>query len=420
METAFWPLIITFLLGYTLIIVEGAIHIDKAATALLTGVVCWIILFQTAGANQDINHALNEHLAGIAQILFFLMGAMLIVEVINVHRGFELVGRILTVDSPKGLFWGTISIGFVLSSVLDNLTSIIVLITLLQKIIPKREERLLITAALVTAVNIGGAWTPIGDVTTTMLWINGNITTFSIIKQLWFPCVASLAVFGLVGMRLMPKKITPNETLAQTRPYPGAKRLLYLGIATLIAVPLLKALLGVPPFMGILIGVGIMWIVTDLLHRHKESHQHLRVYQVLTRVDMTSILFFLGILLAVDALETAGILKNLAAFLSQAIPSQAIVATLIGIVSAVVDNVPLVAASMKMYPLSQYPVDDPLWALIAFCAGVGGSLLIIGSAPGIALMSLEKVSFGWYLRKISLASLVAYLIGIGIYVIANH
>ncbi len=419
METVFWPLIFIFTLGYALIIIEGITHIDKAATALLTGVSCWMLLFWSASPDQNMTHHLNEHLAGIGQILFFLMGAMLIVEIINAHRGFELVGKMLTLDSPKILFWLAICIGFVLSSVLDNLTSIIVLITLLQKIIPTREERLLITASLVTAVNVGGAWTPLGDVTTTMLWINGNITTFSIIKELWLPCVASLVAFGLVGMRLAPKKITPNETLAQTEPYPGAKRLLYLGVGTLVAVPVLKAFLGVPPFMGILIGVSIMWIVTDRIHRKNEHHQHLRVYHVLSRVDMTSILFFLGILLAVDALETAGILKQLAAFLSAAIPSQEIVATLIGVVSAVVDNVPLVAASMKMYPLSQYPVDHPLWALIAYCAGVGGSLLIIGSAPGIALMSLEKVSFGWYLRKISLASLVAYLVGVGIYVVMN-
>lgn len=417
MDTAFWPLIIIFLLGYSLIIVESGVRIDKAATALLTGVACWMLLYWSTTNDSAVTHALNEHLAGISQILFFLMGAMLIVEIINVHRGFELVGRLLTLNSPRALFWGAICIGFILSSVLDNLTSIIVLISLLQKVIPKREERILITAALVTAVNVGGAWTPIGDVTTTMLWINGNITTFSIIKELWLPCTASLAVFGLVAMPLMPKQITPNETLAHAKPYPGAKRLLYLGIATLVAVPLLKAIFGVPPFMGILIGLSIMWIVTDLLHRNKESHQHLRVYQVLSRIDMTSILFFLGILLAVDALETAGILRKVAEYLSAAIPSQEIVATLIGLVSAVVDNVPLVAASMKMYPLSQYPVDDPLWALIAFCAGTGGSLLIIGSAPGIALMSLEKVTFGWYLSKLSLASLVAYLVGIGIYII---
>ncbi len=419
MEPAFWPLILIFLLGYTFIVVEGAVHIDKAATALLTGVACWILLYWTAGHHPEITQSLNEHLTGISQILFFLMGAMLIVEIINVHRGFELVGRLLTLKSPVALFWGAISIGFVLSSVLDNLTSIIVLISLLQKVIPKREERILITAALVTAVNVGGAWTPIGDVTTTMLWINGNITTFSIISKLWLPCVISLVVFGLIAMQLMPKRITPNETLADTKPYPGAKRLLYLGIATLVAVPMLKAFLGVPPFMGILIGVSVMWIVTDLLHRHNENRQHLRVYQVLSKVDMTSIFFFLGILLAVDALETAGILKRLAVFLSSTIPSQEIVATLIGLVSALVDNVPLVAASMKMYPLTQYPVDDPLWALIAFCAGVGGSLLVIGSAPGIALMSLEKISFGWYLRKISLASLVAYLVGVGVYVFMN-
>lgn len=414
-------MITTFVLGYLAIIFEYYIRINKTASALLMATISWSILFLYSGEKieSSLGH-LGDHVANVSQVIFFLLGAMTLVELIDSHKGFKMITDVINTRSKKKMLWLIGIIAFFLSAILDNLTTTIVMISLLRKLIKDQEERILLGSMVVIAANAGGAWTPIGDVTTTMLWIGGQITTFPIMRALFFPSLLSLVVtLFFIGLKL--KGDYPNllQEKSHEKIEPGAELVFFSGILALLAVPVFKTLIGLPPFMGMLIGLGFLWLLTDILHHPYKDRHHLLVPHVLTKVDISGVLFFLGILLSINALETIGVLKSLAVYLGQHISNLAVISTSIGIISSIVDNVPLVAATMGMYDLRTYPVDSSLWQMIAYCAGTGGSILIIGSAAGVALMGMEKVDFVWYLRKISLKALSGYLIGIAFYLLIN-
>ncbi|OGN55480.1 MAG: sodium:proton antiporter [Chlamydiae bacterium RIFCSPHIGHO2_12_FULL_44_59] len=407
-------MIAIFILGYIAIIFEHTIRVNKTATALLMASLTWMFLFFVS---PNV-HALGEKVNDISQIIFFLMGAMTLVEVIDAHKGFKVVTDLIQTSSKKKMLWIIGFATFFLSAVLDNLTTTIVMISLLRKLVPDPKERWMLGAMVVIAANAGGAWTPIGDVTTTMLWINGNITTLTVMRMLIVPSLVSLVVaLLLLGWNL--KGVYPHIVARAHREEvePGARLIFCAGMGALIFVPIFKALTGLPPFMGILISLGVLWLITDVLHSPHETRQHLRLPHILTRIDTSGVLFFLGILLAISALDVGGILQELAEFLNTAIGNLPIIATLIGLISAVIDNVPLVAAGMGMWDMQTYPADSSLWQMLAFCAGTGGSILIIGSAAGVAFMGLEKVDFIWYLKRVSLIALVSYFAGVAAFIL---
>ncbi len=414
-------IILVFALGYLAIIFESKIEVNKTASALLMAVLTWMFVFLIKGHTHGTDvHLLGEHLNEVSQIIFFLLGAMALVELIDSHRGFKVITDLIQSGSKKKMLWLMGFVTFFLSAILDNLTTTIVMISLLRKLVPDRQERLLLGAMVVIAANAGGAWTPIGDVTTTMLWINGNISTISIMKALFIPSILSLVValllFGIGLKGFYPQLVRRAEEEA---PEPGNRIIFYCGLGALIFVPIFKALTGLPPFMGMLISLGVLWVITDLMHHPYENRSHLRVPYILTRIDTSGVLFFLGILLCIGALDAVGILKELAIGLDHYVHNLTVIATLIGLVSAVVDNVPLVAAGMGMYDLQSYPMDSNFWQLLAYCAGTGGSILIIGSAAGVAFMGMEKADFLWYLRKVSLIALISYLSGVGFYLLQH-
>lgn len=423
MEVALNPyttsMIFVFVVGYALITLEHIIKINKTTIALLMAIICWILQFANRYANvshQENLGYLSAHIANISQVVFFLLGALSIVELINVHKGFKIIADIIQVESKRKLLWLLGVITFFLSAVLDNLTTTIVMVTLTQKLIENRESRLLIGGGIVIAANAGGAWTPIGDVTTTMLWIGGQVTTQQIMKGLFLPSLACfVASFFIIHWMLKGTVTYTKVSASEAKIEPYGTLIFFLGIAALIFVPIFKMLTGLPPFMGILFGLGILWLITDLAHFSDMQREHLRVPNVLTKIDLTGVLFFFGILLCIDALETSGLLERLAHWLDQRIGNTDLIAMILGIASAVIDNVPLVAASMGMYSLEHFPQDSSFWQLIAYCAGTGGSMLIIGSAAGVVFMGLEKVDFFWYFRRISFSALVGYFVGIGVY-----
>lgn len=412
-------IVFIFVIGYLGIIFETYTKVNKTAPALLMAVLTWTCLFLIESGKATENaHALGEKVNDVCQIIFFLLGAMTVVELIDSHKGFKIITDLIQTNSKKKLLWILGGFAFFLSAILDNLTTTIVIVSLIRKLVSDRKERLLLGAMVVIAANAGGAWTPIGDVTTTMLWINGNITTMSIMQALFVPSIVSLVVALLllgIGMKGTYPRLV--QKAHEEAPEPGARVIFFCGIGALVFVPIFKTLTGLPPFMGVLIGLGLLWVITDLIHGEEETRSHLRIPHVLTRIDTSGILFFLGILLCVSAMEVAGLLGMLADFLNRTIYDLTLISTFIGLISAVIDNVPLVAAGMGMYSLEAYPQDSMLWQLLAFCAGTGGSVLIIGSAAGVALMSLEKVDFMWYLRKVSWIALLSYLAGIGAYLI---
>ncbi len=407
-------IVLIFIIGYLAIIFEHKIRVNKTASALIMAVLIWMFLFFI----QPDLHALGEKVNDISQIIFFLMGAMTLVEVVDVHKGFKVITDLIQTSSKRKMLWIMGFATFFLSAVLDNLTTTIVMISLLRKLVPEAADRMILGAMVVIAANAGGAWTPIGDVTTTMLWINGNITTLSVMKALFLPSILSLVIaLILLGWNL--KGVYPHiiARAHEETVEPGARLVFYCGIGGLIFVPIFKALTGLPPFMGILISLGALWLITDLLHAPHETRQHLRLPAVLTRIDTSGVLFFLGILLCISALDVAGLLNQLARFLDQTIGNLSLIATLIGLISAVIDNVPLVAAGMGMYDLRNYPPDSYLWQMLAYCAGTGGSILIIGSAAGVAFMGLEKVNFIWYLKRVSFVALVSYFSGVAVFLL---
>lgn len=414
-------IIIAFIIGYTLIALENKIKINKAAIALLTGVLCWTIYILSSTSSESITNQLIEHIGSISQIIFFLIGAMTLVELIDSHDGFEVITKHITTDNKRKLLWIISFITFFLSAVLDNLTTAIVMVTLIRKLLHDKNERMLFVGMIIIAANSGGAWSPIGDVTTTMLWIGGQITTVNIILKLFIPSLVSmiipLALISFMVKGQFDKKINSNEKTESIIPKFEKKIVFFLGISALIFVPIFKTITHLPPFMGMLIGLSVLWIVTEILHKNKEHQNKITVSKALRRIDIPSILFFLGILVAVAALESTGLLTSLANTMTDYIGNLKIISISLGLLSAVIDNVPLVAATMGMYDLHTFPADHYFWEFIAYCAGTGGSILIIGSAAGVAAMGIEKIDFFWYFKKISLFAFIGYLAGAAVYVL---
>ena len=417
-------LILIFVLVYVAIALEHPLKINKSASALLGAGLLWTIYAVSSTDSHLVGEQLNESLMGTAQIVFFLMGAMTIVEVVDAHNGFEVITSRIKTTKLSTLMWMVGFVSFFLSSILDNLTTTIVMVSLMKKLLEQREDRLFFAGIIVIAANAGGAWTPIGDVTTTMLWIGGQITALEIMKGLFVPSMLNLLVplgvtAWMLGSRpvIAPQRQAGEETFETT----ALERnlMFFMGLGVLVLVPVFKTITHLPPFLGILFGLGIVWLVGDLIHRKEEDlrKQRLTLARALTRIDMSSVVFFIGILLSVAVLEHTHILSGIAGWLDQTVGRQDVIVMIIGLVSAVVDNVPLVAASMGMYSLQQYPADSFLWIFMAYCAGTGGSILIIGSAAGVAAMGLERIDFLWYMKKISGLALLGYFSGAIAYIV---
>ena len=417
-------LILIFVLTYAVIAFEHPLQINKSATALIGAGLLWTVYALAGPEAKVVDAAISDSLMSTAQIVFFLMGAMTIVEVVDAHDGFEVITARIQTTKLSSLMCLVGFVTFFLSSILDNLTTTIVMVSLMKKLLEKRDDRLFFAGMIVIAANAGGAWTPIGDVTTTMLWIGGQVTTVEIMKGLFIPSMINLlvplaATAWILRGRLVEAPVREiNHGQIETTAF-ERQLMFFLGLGILVAVPAFKTLTHLPPFLGILFGLGLLWLVGDLVHRHKsdEDKEHLTLVSALTRIDMSSILFFVGILLAVASLEHAHILTAVAQWLNDVVGRLDVIVILIGLVSAVVDNVPLVAASMGMYSLAQYPADSFLWEFMAYCAGTGGSILIIGSAAGVAAMGLEKIDFLWYAKKISLLALMGYFGGALFYIL---
>lgn len=416
---------IIFIVGYVAIALEHPLKINKAATALITGVLCWTLFALYATDKHAPAHLLTENLGEVAGILFFLMGAMTIVELIDAHDGFEVITTRITTTSKKKLVWIIGFLAFFLSAVLDNLTTTIVLVSLLRIIVPDKKDRLLFAGLVIVAANAGGAWSPIGDVTTTMLWIGGQITAGSIIVQTILPSLVCFVVPALIISRQVKGNVEQRKEKITNKNFTTSSRerntVFWLGIGSLLFVPIFKTVTHLPPYMGVLLGLGIMWVITEMIHSGKDEAEkgELSVNHALRKIDTPSILFFLGILLSIAALQATGVLTDLAQSMNNAIGNIKIITLLIGLLSSIVDNVPLVAAAQGMYGLDQYPTGHFFWEFLAYCAGTGGSCLIIGSAAGVAAMGLEKIEFFWYMKKIGWLALLGYLAGAAVF-IAQH
>ena len=415
-------IILVFVLGYLAIVLEHPLKINKSASALLTGVLVWAIwIMMQTGDKELVTEALDHHLGSTAGILFFLMAAMTIVELIDAHDGFTIITSAIRTRKKSTLLWIVSLLAFFLSAVLDNLTTAIVMVSLSRKLLNDQEDRMMFAGMIVIAANAGGAWSPIGDVTTTMLWIGGQISSAAIITGVFFPslvclmiplCIAAFRMKGEVGFIQGEAEAVVTATTQRER-----NTVFFVGLGALLFVPVFKTITHLPPFMGILFGLGCLWAVVEFIHRRKDDveKKDFSVTLALQRIDTQSVFFFLGILLAISALESTGMLAHLAQAMNDRIGNLPVIVTGIGLLSAIVDNVPLVAASMGMYDLTTYPMDHFLWEYMAYCAGTGGSILIIGSAAGVAAMGMEKISFIWYLKKISLYALMGYLGGAAVY-----
>ena len=419
-------LVVVFVAAYAAIVFEHPLGVNKSASALIGAGLLWTLYAASVGDPQVVSADLGESLLGTAQITFFLLGAMTIVEVVDAHDGFDVITSRIRTRSVSSLLWIVGICTFFLSAILDNLTTTIVMVSLMQKLLAERRDRLFFAGVIVIAANSGGAWSPIGDVTTTMLWIGGQVTTLPLMKAVFVPALVSLLVpLAVTAVAARGRTvISPDDSASGHRSITTAlerKLMLSLGLGVLVAVPAFKAATHLPPFMGILFGLGILWLVGDLLHRRKdlEESRRLTLVHALSRIDLSSIVFFVGILLAVAVLEHAHLLSAIAAWLDGTVGRLDVIVVIIGLVSAIVDNVPLVAASMGMYSLEQYPANHFLWGFLAYCAGTGGSILVIGSAAGVAAMGLEKIDFIWYLKKISLLALVGYLAGAAAFLIQH-
>jgi Na+/H+ antiporter NhaD/arsenite permease-like protein len=419
-------LVSLFVLGYAAITLEHSIKINKAAVALVTGVLCWTVLILFAADTHVVSEELTHHLGEVSGILFFLLGAMTIVELIDAHDGFDIITTRIKQTDKRQLLWMVAFITFFLSAVLDNLTTTIVVVSLLRKLIKEAKERLFFAGMVVVAANAGGAWSPIGDVTTTMLWIGGQITSANIITSLLLPSIVCIVVpliylsFKLKGNIERPHVEVNGHKSALTERQQSV--VFFSGVLILILVPVFKTMTHLPPFMGILLGLGLLWIITEIIHGKKdeEDKHNLSVVHALRKIDSPSILFFLGILVSIAALQSGGILGSLAQWLTATIGNENVIVLSIGLLSAVIDNVPLVAAAQGMYGLNQYPTDHSFWEFLAYCTGTGGSALIIGSAAGVAAMGMEKITFFWYLKKISLLALLGYFAGAVVYILQEQ
>ena len=416
-------IIITFVLGYLAITLEHPLRINKAATAIVTAAICWAIYAVLIPDSHGAEESLTEILGEVAGILFFLLGAMTIVELVDAHDGFEVITSQIQTTNKKKLVWLVAFITFFLSAVLDNLTTTIVLISLLRKLIANKQERLLFAGLVIIAANAGGAWSPIGDVTTTMLWIGGQITTAKVILQTFIPSLVCLVLPALViSRRVKGKMERPSFTQRQTVvPRKERNLVFWLGISALLFVPIFKTITHLPPYMGVLFGLGALWIITEMIHSGRDEAEKglLSVNHALRKIDTPSILFFLGILLSVGALQSVGVLSSLAGWMNETIGNISVITVLIGLLSAVVDNVPLVAAAQGMYTLEEFPTDHYFWEFLAYCAGTGGSALIIGSAAGVAAMGLEKIDFFWYVKNITWLALLGYFAGAAVFILQN-
>ncbi len=467
-------MIVVFLLGYISIAMEHTIKINKASIALFIGMLLWVVYIYLAPSivhsvssenftdflyHNDtlkqlpfkeqvrsfvVNHQLLEAIGDISETLLFLIGAMTVVEVIDVHGGFNFITNWIVTRKRRKLLWLVALITFFLSAVLDNLTTTIVMVMLIRKIVNDTRERWIFCSMIVLAANSGGAWSPIGDITTIMLWVKGNITSISIIKSIFLPSLVSLLVPLFIAQYWLKGKLptSPNENYMEDSNSlnyyltPLNRFIVFVsGISILILAPVFKAVTGLPPFVGVLLGVSILWIYTEIMYNHKKYMSEtikVRVSRIFQRLDISTLMFFLGILLAVDALANAGILMSLSGFMTTHLPNIYAQSISIGVLSSLFDNVPLLAAAMGMYPLvnesllatvanpeymQNFVVDGNFWHFIAYCVGTGGSILLIGSAAGVILMGIERITFVWYLKRISLLALVGYLCGAGIYML---
>jgi Na+/H+ antiporter NhaD/arsenite permease-like protein len=415
-------IVVIFVIAYAAIALEHPIKVNKSASALVGAGLLWTTYAMLSGDHTLVEQQLNDSVSSTAQIVFFLIGAMTIVEVIDAHNGFEVITSLIRTRKQVTLMWLVGFVTFFLSAILDNLTTTIVMISLMRKLLDRQSDRPFFAAMIVIAANAGGAWSAIGDVTTTMLWIWGQITPLAIIKGVFLASLINLVIpLLVVSIQLRGREVIapPQAETNGSRTSRFERNLIFfLGLGILVAVPVFKTATHLPPFMGILFGLGILWLIGELIHRGKEDDEkkHLTLVHALTRIDMGSIVFFIGILLAVATLERAHVLEMLAKWLDASVGRQDVIVVLLGLLSAIVDNVPLVAASMGMYSLAQYPPDSFLWEFIAYCAGTGGSILIIGSAAGVAAMGLEKIHFFWYVRHISGLALLGYLGGVVVYI----
>ncbi|MEG1379916.1 MAG: sodium:proton antiporter NhaD [Bacteroidales bacterium] len=462
---------VLFVIGYVLISLEHSIKINKAATALVVSMVLWTIyafaapwlvpalngtefqhyltvnpaLASLSQHAQVIDYVVNvqllEHVGDVGEIIFFLMGAMTVVELIDVHSGFSIITDKITTRNKRKLLWLLVLITFFLSAVIDNLTTAIVMVALLNKIVPEKTERWWFASILILAANSGGAWSPIGDVTTILLWVKGTVTPSSLMLYVLLPSIVSVLVPLAIVSRNMHGDVTPvpasakqHKTHEQVVDYRRKLTILILGIGGLLSVPLYKSLTHLPPFTGVMLVLGVLWMITDYMYRKMPDDLpfHLRVATVIKRIDISTLLFFMGILMSVAALQAAGALTTASHFLENSFRNVYVINLLIGLLSAVVDNVPLVAAALGLYPIvdpatlptladpafMEYFVRDGIyWHFLTYCAGVGGSLLIIGSAAGVVVMGMEKIHFTWYLKKISLLALLGYLAGAAVFIL---
>jgi Na+/H+ antiporter NhaD/arsenite permease-like protein len=410
---------LVFIIGYLAIIFEFYIKINKTASAILMAVGTWVLLFLEKKEKGVVFFNIDEHLGNASQIIFFLLGVMTLIELIDAHGGFRILTKVIYTRSKRKMLWIIGFISFFLSAVIDNLTTTLVMVSVLRKLVKDPKERALLCSTVVIASNAGGAWTPIGDVTTTMLWIKGCVTTVAVMKSLFIPSFVALLISLLLLSFQLSGKYEPIVKKHDVKAEPGSKIVLCCGVLALFFVPVFKSITHLPPFMGVLFGLGVLWLITDLMHHKYESRKHLRIPFVLTKIDTSGILFFLGILLCINSLEIIGILKYVASWLSIHISDLPVIATIIGMLSAIIDNVPLVAACIGMYSLENYPPDSHLWQMIAYCAGTGGSIMIVGSAAGVALMGLEKIDFIWYVKKISLTAFIGFLAGMVTYLLLS-
>jgi Na+/H+ antiporter NhaD/arsenite permease-like protein len=439
--------VLVFILGYLTIVFEHPLHLDKTVPALLMGALCWALaaigfyggelsvvdthehVFQMLAdhgheAEEGFKNTLLHHLGKTAEILVFLIGAMTIVEIIDLHRGFDVLKSYVRTRNKVRLLWIIGALGFILSAIIDNLTATIVLVTLLRKLIHDRDQRLWYAGMVVIAANAGGAWSPIGDVTTTMLWIGGQVSTGGLIVNLVLPSIVCFAVPFLVASFLPAFKgdiSIPESKASDSQRLLSSRTMLFLGLGMIVFVPIFKTITHLPPYVGMMLSLGIVWLVSEYIHPEEDFTQERKemysAHKALSRIEMSSILFFLGILMAVAALESVvvdgvGTLRYVAERLDSAVPNEDVVVIILGFLSAIIDNVPLVAASMGMY---SEPMDSKLWHFIAYSAGTGGSMLIIGSAAGVAAMGMERIDFIWYLRKIAWLAFIGFIAGAIVY-----
>lgn len=414
-------ILIIFIVGYLAIAFEHNLHVNKAASALITGVLCWTVYIMQSSDTHIVSEALLHGFGEIASILFFLMGAMTIVELIDAHNGFEIITQGIKTKSKVKLLFIISIITFFLSALLDNLTTAIVMTSLCIKLLPEKEDRLWFSGIIIIAANLGGAWSPLGDVTTTMLWIGKQVTALNIIITLFLPSlVGCLLPVLIVARRFRGKQLSvlPQSQSSSIEKREG-KIVLAAGLGFLLFVPAFKTITHLPPFMGMLLALGLMWVIITIIHKRKDAEykERFTVARALQKIDTPSILFFLGILLTVAALQSTGILKQLATTLTVTFKNDYIIGTLLGLLSAVVDNVPLVAAAQGMYDLQTYPTDHPFWEFLALTTGSGGSALIIGSAAGVAVMGIEQINFMWYLKKIGWIALLGFAVAIGVFLL---